>query len=172
MPVNLALSALVTDTPTVVRQPSRVQWDHGLSGFWLCRALRYYFPQAFIRRDVLEQMLSAGEAINCEQGPVPRSWGGFSKSAPLRASTSARLSAQFFRSWMRFSPRVYRSFPPRPPDRGVFGKLTSSHHALTGTSAFVPDPLVSGGGFHLRYNGADRVTLSDEPQPLAVLGPQ
>ena len=43
-----------------------------------------------------------------------------------------------------------------------------SHHAPTGASAIVPDPLAFGGGFHLRYDGADRVTLLDEPQVLAV----
>ena len=30
------------------------------------------------------------------------------------------------------------------------------------------DPAVSGGGFHLRYEGAAGVTLSDDPQLLAV----
>ena len=71
-------------------------------------------------------------------------------------------------SWMRFNTRFYRSFPLRPSDQRVFGELTISHRAPTGASALVPDPLASGGGFHLRYDGADRVTLSDEPQLLAV----
>ena len=69
---------------------------------------------------------------------------------------------------MHFNTRSYRSFPPRPSDQRVFGELTLSHHAPTGASAFVPDPLASGGGFHFRYDGADHVTLSDEPQLLAV----
>ena len=69
---------------------------------------------------------------------------------------------------MRFNTRSYRSFPPRPSDQRVFGELTLSRHAPTGASAFVPDPLAPGGGFHLRYDGADGVTLSDEPQLLAV----
>ena len=71
-------------------------------------------------------------------------------------------------SRMRFNTRSYRSFPPRPSDQRVFGELTLSRHVPMGTSAFVPDPLASGGCFHLRYDGADRVTLSDEPQLLAV----
>ena len=71
-------------------------------------------------------------------------------------------------SWMRFNTPSYRSFPPRPFDRRVFWELTLSHHAPAGASAFVPDPFASGGGFHLRYNGANRVTLADEPQLLAV----
>ena len=62
----------------------------------------------------------------------------------------------------------YRSFTPRRSDQRVFGELTLSHHAPTVASAFVPDPHASGGGFHLRYDCADRVTLSDEPQLLAV----
>ena len=52
--------------------------------------------------------------------------------------------------------------------RAVVGELTLSHHALTGAWTFVPDPLASGGGFHLRCDGADRVTLSDEPQLRAI----
>ena len=69
---------------------------------------------------------------------------------------------------MRFYTRSYRSFPPRPSDQRVFGERTLSHHDPTGASAFVPDPLASGEGFHLRYDGTDRVTMSDEPQLLAV----
>ena len=155
-------------------------------------------PQTFIRRDVWVQMLAGGAAaVNCEQGSAPRSWGGFGRSAPLVTSTSVCLSVQFFRaeqptsslavwacvvppsvmqhavllgrdSWMRFNTWSYRSFPPRPFDQRVFGELTLSHHAPTGTSAFVPDLLASGGGFHLRYDVADRVDLSDEPQLFAV----
>ena len=56
-------------------------------------------PQTFIRREVLEQMLAGGvAAVNCEQGSAPRSWGGLGKSAPLRTSTSVRLSVQLFRA--------------------------------------------------------------------------
>lgn len=33
-------------------------------------------------------------------------------------------------------------------------------------SALRRDPLASGGGFHLRYDGAEGVTLSGEPQQL------
>ena len=71
-------------------------------------------------------------------------------------------------SWIRFNTRSNPSFPPRPSDQRVFGELTLSDHAPTGASAFVPDPLASGGSFHLRYDGADGVTWSDEPQLLAV----
>ena len=143
-------------------------------------------------------MLACGAAAaNCEQDYALRPWGGFGKSAPLRTSTSVRLSLQFFRaeqptnslavwtdvvppsvmqhavllgrdSLMRFNTRSFRSFPPRPSDQRVFGDLMLSHHAPTGASAFVPDPLASGGGSHLRCDGADRLTLSDEPQLLAV----
>ena len=155
-------------------------------------------PQTFTHRDVLEQMLAGrAVAFNCEQGSAPRSWGGFGKSTSLRTSTSIRLSVEFFRAeqptsslavWacvvplsimqhavllrrdsrMRLNTRSYRSFPPRPSDQRVFGEMTLSHHAPTGASDFVPGPLASGGGFHLRYDGADRVTLSDEPQLLAI----
>ena len=71
-------------------------------------------------------------------------------------------------SLMRFNARSYRSFTPRPSDQRVSGELTLYHHAPMGASAFVPAAPASGGGFHLRDDGADRVTLSDEPQLLAV----
>ena len=54
--------------------------------------------QTFIRRDVLDRMLSVGAAsAACERPCNPRSWEGFGESAPLRTSTSIRLSVQFFR---------------------------------------------------------------------------
>ena len=50
-------------------------------------------PQTFIRRDVLDRMLSVGAAsIACEQKCIPRSWGGFGESAPLQTPMSVRLS--------------------------------------------------------------------------------
>ena len=69
---------------------------------------------------------------------------------------------------MRFITLFYRSLCLRPSDQIIFGKLNLSHHAPTGASAFVSDPVTSGGGFYLRYGSADGVTLSDEPQLLAV----
>ena len=113
------------------------------------------------------------------------------KPAPLGTLTSARLSVQFFKigqptsslavwafvvppsvmqySSVRLNTRSYRSpAPPRPSDQRIFGELTSSHHAATGSSAFVPDPLDSGGGFHLLHDGAESVHLSGEAQLLSV----
>ena len=143
-------------------------------------------------------MLAGGAAaVNCEQDSAPRSWRRLGKSAPLETSTSVRLSVHFFRtgqptssvavwacvvppsvmqhavllvcdSWMRLNTRFYRSFPPRPSDQRFCGELTLSHHAPTGASVSVPDPLACGGGFHLLYDGADRVNLSAEPQLLPV----
>ena len=56
-------------------------------------------PQTFIRRDVLDRMLSVGAApVACERSCTPRSWGGFGESAPLQTSTSIRLSVQCFRT--------------------------------------------------------------------------
>ena len=43
-----------------------------------------------------------------------------------------------------------------------------SHHAKTGMSAYVIDPIAADGGFHLLYDGTVGVTLSDEPQLLEV----
>ena len=127
----------------------------------------------------------------------PSFLGGFGESAPLRTSTSIRLSVQFFRdneptcslavwayvvppsvmqhavllgrdSWMRFNTRSYRALPPRPYDNRVFGELTLSHHAKTSVSAYATDPIAEGGGFHLLYGGTVGITLSDEPQLLEV----
>ena len=112
-------------------------------------------------------------------------------------STSVRLSAQLFRadeptcslavwacvvppsvmqhavllrrdSWMCFNNRAYHSPPPRPSDHRIFRELEVSRHALAGVRAYAIIPVASGGGFHLRYDGAVGVTLSDEPQSLAV----
>ena len=66
--------------------------------------------------------------------------------------------------WMRFNTRSYRALPPRPHDNLVFGELTLSHHATTGVSAYTIDPTATDGGFHLLYDGAVGVTLSDESQ--------
>ena len=71
-------------------------------------------------------------------------------------------------SWMRFNNRSYRSLPPRPSDHRTFGELELSHHAPAGVRAYAINPVASGGSFHLRYDGAVGVTLSDEPQLLAV----
>ena len=71
-------------------------------------------------------------------------------------------------SWMRFINRSYRSLPPRPSDHRIFGMLELSHHTPAGVRAYAINPVVLSGGFHLRYDGAVGVTLSDEPQLLAV----
>ena len=106
-------------------------------------------PQTFIRRDVLDSMLSIGAASTaCERPSSPRSRGGFGESAPLRTATHIRLSIQFFLekeptcslavwacvvppsvmqhavflgrdSWMRFNTRSYRALSPRPLDNRV-----------------------------------------------------
>ena len=71
-------------------------------------------------------------------------------------------------SWMRLNNRSYRSLPPRPSDHRIFGELELSHHAPAGMRAYAITPVASGGGFHLRYDGTVGVTLSDEPQLLAL----
>ena len=67
-----------------------------------------------------------------------------------------------------FITRTYRSLPPRPSDRRVFGELELSHHAPAGVRAYAVNPVASGGGFHFGYDGTVAVTLSDEPNLLAV----
>ena len=49
-------------------------------------------PETFIRRDVLDRMLSVGAPSSaCERTSSPRSWGGVGESAPLRTATHIRL---------------------------------------------------------------------------------
>ena len=71
-------------------------------------------------------------------------------------------------SWMRFDSRSYRSLPPRPPDQRVFGEVGLIHHAPTGMPAYAVDPAASGGGFHFHCEGTADITLSYDPQLLAV----
>ena len=71
---------------------------------------------------------------------------------------------------MRFSNLSYRSLPRRPSDHRIFCEMEFSHHAPAGVQAYTIDPVASGGGFHLRYDGAVGVTLSDEPQLLESTG--
>ena len=69
---------------------------------------------------------------------------------------------------MRFNSRSYRFLPPRPPVQRVSGERELIHHDPTGMSVYSIGPAASGEGFHLRYEGAAGVTLSDDPQVLAV----
>ena len=99
------------------------------------------FLQTFIRRDMLDNVLSEGAAsVACEWTCAPRSWGGFGEPSPLQASVSVRLSIQLLRadeptcsihvwacvvprsvmqhvvqlfrdSYKRFNNSVYRSLP-------------------------------------------------------------
>ena len=48
----------------------------------------------------------------------------------------------------------------------MFGEFELSHTA--GVQAYAIDPVAWGGGSHLRYDGDVGITLSDEPQLLAV----
>ena len=69
---------------------------------------------------------------------------------------------------MRFNDLSYRYLPPRPSDHRIFGELELSHHAPAGVQAYAINPVASSGGLHLRYDSTVGVTLSDEPQLLAV----
>ena len=61
-------------------------------------ASRYWLPETFIRRDVLDCMLLVGAASAAGERPcIPRSWAGIDEYAPLRTSTSICLTVQFFR---------------------------------------------------------------------------
>ena len=48
------------------------------------------------------------------------------------------------------------------------GELTLSHHSTTGIKAYTTDPAATNGVFHLLYDGAADIALSDEPQLLEV----
>lgn len=71
-------------------------------------------------------------------------------------------------SWMRFNSHSYRSLSPQASDRRLVIFLDLVHHASTDVPSYAIDPIASSGGFHLRYEGAPVVTLSDELQVLTV----
>ena len=153
-------------------------------------------PQTLIRLDVLDRMRLAGTAsTGCERPCSPPSWFDFRESGPWWTSTSISLSLKFFRnnnptssptvcvvppsvmrhavflgrdSWMRFNTRSCRAFPPRPRNKRVFSELTLSHHATTGVSTYAVHPTARADGFHLLYDGARGVILSDEPQMFEI----
>ena len=65
--------------------------------------------QTFIRRDVLDRLLSVEAAsIACEPRCAPRFWGGVGESAPLQTMKNIRLSVQF-------KPRSPRAPPQYGP---------------------------------------------------------
>ena len=143
-------------------------------------------PQTLIRRNVLDRMLSVGAASTArERKSASRSWGGVGEFAPLQTLTSVRLRLDFFRAeelrrslavWscvvrpsvIHFTNCSYRSLSPRPSDHRIFGELDLSQNDPAGVPAYAIDPVASGVGFHLRYDGAEGVSLPDEPQLLAV----
>ena len=122
--------------------------------------------RTFIRRDILDSMLSGGGAsIACERKCAPRSWSGLGESAPPQTLTSVRLSVHLFRAdeptcplavWacmeppsviqhavllgrdssMRLYNRFYPSPPLRPSDHRIFGELELTHHAPAGMRAY------------------------------------
>ena len=71
-------------------------------------------------------------------------------------------------SWMRFNKRSSRSLPPRSSDHRIIGELEVTHQAPAGVRAYAMNPVASGEGFHLRYDGAVGVPVSNELQFLAV----
>ena len=155
-------------------------------------------PQTFIRCDVWDSMLSVGAAsVACERGCAPQSWGRFGESAPLLTCYERPSERPIFSSRLNHAPpcsmglrgtplggaacgvagprqldalnnRFYRSLPPRPSDHRIFCELELYRHAPAGVRAYARNPVASGGGFHVRYDGTVGVTLSDEPQLLAV----
>ena len=70
-------------------------------------------------------------------------------------------------SWMRFKNRSYCSLPPRSSESRIFGELELSHHAPADVWAYAIYHVASGGSFHLRFDGAVGITLSNEPQLVA-----
>ena len=155
------------------------------------------YPQTFITRDELDRMSSVGAAsVACERKCTPCSWSGIGESAPLQTSTRISPSVQLFRteeptcslavwarvvppsvmqhavplgrdSWTRFTNRTSRSLPPRASEDWIYGELELSHYAPAGMRAYAVNPVASGGGCHLCYDGSIGVT-NDKPKLLAV----
>ena len=80
------------------------------------------------------------------------------RGTPLGYATFSAASRD---SWMRFNSRTYRFLATRPTDHRLFGELELSHHDPAGVRAYIVNPVVSGGGFHLCYDGVVGVTLPD-----------
>ena len=64
-------------------------------------------------------------------------------------------------SWICLTNRSYRSLSPRSSDHRMFGEPELSQHAPSGVWTYAINPVTSGGDFHLRYDGAVGVILSD-----------
>ena len=154
-------------------------------------------PQSFITADAVETMKACCAATHlCEQHGPPRSWGGFGTSAPLTTSASIRLSVQFLRrfsptaalavwacivppgtmqhpivlgrdSWMRFEQRSYTTLPHQLPEP-TLGELSRSHYDPDRASAFIPDDRSPHDIYHLRYAGAETISLSAVPTRVNV----
>ena len=94
--------------------------------------------------------------------PTPRSCLSRLESSPLsRYQNMAPASSTV--SLLSTTP-----LPPQPSDHRSFGELELSNHTPAGVRAYAVNPVASGGGFHLCYDGAVGVNLSDEPKLLAV----
>ena len=139
---------------------------NALTSFCCVALLDTGSARTFIRRDILDSMLSGGGAsIACERKCAPRSWSGLGESAPPQTLTSVRLSVHLFRAdeptcplavWacmeppsviqhavllgrdssMRLYNRFYPSPPLRPSDHRIFGELELTHHAPAGMRAY------------------------------------
>ena len=72
-------------------------------------------PQTFVKRDVLDRVLSVEAAsVACEPRCAPRFWGGLGESALLQTSKNIRLSVQFEPSSPRAPPQHGPALhPPR-----------------------------------------------------------
>ena len=94
---------------------------------------------------------------------LPRSMG--LRGTPRDDAAAVRLGRD---SWMCINHRSFRSLRPRPSDHRRFSELELSQHVPAAMWAYATKRVASGGSFHLRYDGAVCVTLSDEPQLLEV----
>ena len=159
-------------------------------------------------------MVRSGTATTtCETQTPLRSWGGFGELPPLQTFTTVRLSVYFLHndqptaspavwtyivpseamqhavllgrdSWMRFSERSYRTFPPRPSDNRVLGNLTLSHQHSSGAVAspliFWPQQVVmtsftqaiEASRSHATTNSSNfpwYAAMAPQPRPAAIL---
>ena len=67
-------------------------------------------PQTFIRRDVLDSMLSvAASSVACERKCAPRSWGGLANLPLRKLRRASACASNFFES---ISPRAHSQYGP------------------------------------------------------------
>lgn len=71
-------------------------------------------------------------------------------------------------TWIPFERRSCLILPQQRSDGFIFGDFHLSHHYISGTSAFVSDSPTTNLVFHIYYNGAPSISLTQNLQLVGV----